>query len=54
MIMIANFCLILLFVGDPILLCRFKMGDEVFDLLGMGAIFIGHVVDGHFILDHSH
>ena len=36
------------------LLCGFKLGDEVPDLSGMGAIFIGHGTDGDFILDYSH
>ena len=45
---------ILLFVGYPILLGGFKLGDEVLDLSGLGAIFIGHGADGDFILDDSH
>ena len=44
---------IILFTGYPILLCGFKMGDEVLDLLGLGAIFIGNGVDGEFILGYN-
>ena len=36
------------------LLCGFKLGDEVPDLSGMGAIFIGHGTDGNFILEYRH
>ena len=52
--MIAVFCQLLLFIGDPILLGKFKLGDEVLDLSVLGAIFIGHCTDGDFILDDSH
>ena len=54
MILIDVFCQILLVVGDPILLVRFKMGDEVLDQSGLGATFVGHGADGDFILDGSH
>ena len=43
--MIAVFYQILLFIGDPILLGRFTLGDEVLDLSGLGAIFIEHGAD---------
>ena len=43
-----------LFTVDPILLGGIKLGDEVLDLLGLGAIFIGHGADGEFILDDRH
>ena len=52
--MIAVFCQILLVIGDPILLGGFKIGDEVLDQSGLGAIFIGNGADGDFILDDSH
>ena len=41
---------IILFIGDPILLGRFKLGDEVLDVSGLGSIFSGHGADGDFIL----
>ena len=44
----------LLVVGDTILLGGFKMGDKVLDQSGLGAIFLGHGVDGDFILYDSH
>ena len=45
---------LLLVIVDRILLGRFKLGDEVLDQSGMGAIFLGHGADGDFILDDSH
>ena len=43
----ADFCFPpdFLVIGDPILLEGFKMGDEVLDQAGLGAIFIGHSAD---------
>ena len=54
MILIAVFYQILLFIGYPILLGGFKLGDEVLDLTGLGVIFIGHGADGDFILNYRH
>ena len=48
------FCHLLLVIGDHILLGGFKLGDEVLDQSGLGAIFIGNGADGDFILDDSH
>ena len=45
LMLIAVFYQILLFIGDPILLGRFTLGDEVLDLSGLGAIFIEHGAD---------
>ena len=45
---------ILLVVGDPILLGRFKMVYEVLDQLVLVSISIGRGVYGDFILDNIH
>ena len=45
---------IFLVIGDPILLGRFKMDDEVFDQSVLGAIFLGHGADVDFILQKIH
>ena len=52
--MIPFFYHIILFLGDSILLRRFKLGNEVLDLLGLDAIFSGLISDGDFILDDVH
>ena len=54
LMLIAVFYQILLFVLYPILLVGFKLGDEVIDLLGLGAIYICHSMDGDLILDYRH
>ena len=54
MMLISTFFCLLLFIGDTILLFRFKLGDEVLDLSGLGAVFIGHSADGGFIFYYSH
>ena len=54
MVLIAVQYHILLVIGDHILLGGFKLGDEVLDQSGLGAIFIGNGADGDFILDDSH
>ena len=41
---------LLLLIVDSILLGRFKLGDEVLDVSGLGSIFSGHGADGDFIL----
>ena len=53
MILISIFYQIILFIGDPIWLGGFKLGDEVLDLSVLGTIFIGHGADGEFVLDYS-
>ena len=50
MMLVAVFYQLLLIIGYPILLGRFKLGNEVLDLSRLGAIFIGHGMDGDFIL----
>ena len=40
LMLIAIFYQLLMFIGDPIVLVRFKLGDEVLDILGLGAIYI--------------
>ena len=54
MMLISVFYHIPLVIGYTILLDGFKMGDEVLDQPGLGAIFFGHGSDGEFILDDSH
>ena len=54
MILINAFYKILLIIGDPILLCGFKIGEYVLDLSGMGAIFFGHSLDVDLILYNGH
>ena len=54
LMLIAVLYQILLVFGYTILLGGFKMGDEVLDQSGLGAIFVGHDADGDFILDDSH
>ena len=54
LVLIYVFYQLLMFIVDPILLGVFKLGDDILDLSGMGAIFIGHGTDGDFILDDSH
>ena len=54
MMLISVFYQLIMFIGDPIFLVRFKVDDEFLDLLGLGAIFIGHGADGEFILDDRH
>ena len=51
-ILVAVLYQLLLIIGDPILLGRIKLGNEVLDLLRLGAIFIGNGMDGEFILYH--
>ena len=45
MMLISVFYQLLLVIGDPILLVRFKMGDEVIDHLVLGVIFVEHGAD---------
>ena len=52
--LIAVFYQLLLVIGNHILLEGFKMGDEVLDQSGLVDIFVGHGVDGDFILDDIH
>ena len=52
--LIPVFYQLFLFIGDPVLLGGFKLGDEVLYLSVPGAIFFGHVVDAEFILDEGH
>ena len=52
--LIAVFYQLLLVIGYPILLGGFKLGDEVLDQSGLGAIFLGHGADGDLILDNIH
>ena len=54
LMLISVFYHLLLFIGDPILLCVFKLGDEVLGLSGLGTTFIGHSEDGDFILYYIH
>ena len=54
LMIIAVLYQLLLVIGCPILLGGFKLGDEVLDQWGLGAIFIGHGMDGYFILYDSH
>ena len=54
MMLIAVFYNLPLVIGDPILLCGFKIGDKVLDQLGLGAIFIVHSSDGDFIVYDRH
>ena len=54
LMLITFFYQLLLFIGDPILLGGFKLGDEVLDMPGLGSIYIEYGVDGDFILDDSH
>ena len=46
LILIAVLYQLLLVIGDPILLVRFKMSDEVLGQSVLGTIFVGHGVDG--------
>ena len=52
--MISVLYQIILIIGYPILLGGFKIGDEVPNKSGLGAIFIGHGTDGDFILYNIH
>ena len=54
LILIYVFYQLLLVIGYPILLGGFKMGDEVIDQSGLGAIFVVHGVDGDSVLNESH
>ena len=54
LMMIAVFCQLLMFIGDPILLGVFKLGDELLVLSGLGSILTWKGVDGDFILDDNH
>ena len=40
---------LLLVIGDPIFFGGFKMGYGLLDQSGLGAIFLGPIVDGDFI-----
>ena len=44
--LIAVLYQLLMVNGDPILQGGFKLDDEVLNKSGVGAIFIGNVVDG--------
>ena len=48
--LIDFFYQLLLFIVDPILLCQFKLGDNVLDMSGLGAIFFGHGTDVDLIM----
>ena len=52
--LIAVFYQIIMVIGYPILLGVFRMGNDVLDQSGLGAIFIGSGTDGDFILCYSH
>ena len=54
LILIAVLYQLLLVIGDPILLVRFKMSDEFLGQSVLGTIFVGHGVDGNLILDDIH
>ena len=54
MMMIAVYYQLLMFIGDPILLSIFKIGDKFLDLFELGYIFIGHGVYGYFIFNDIH
>ena len=54
MMLISVFNHIILFIRDLIFLGRFKLGDKVLDLSGLGAIFFGQGADAYFILDDGH
>ena len=54
MMLIYVFYQFILFIGDPIFLRGFKLGDEVPELSILGAINIENFTDGDFILDDSH
>ena len=54
LMLVSVFYQLLLFIGDPILLGVFKLGDEFLDLSGLGAIFFGHFADSDLILDDRH
>ena len=54
MILFSVFYHILMFIGDPILLGGFKLGDGVLGLSVLGDIFFGNIVDADFILDDIH
>ena len=47
----ANYCFL---AASSVYLGGLKLGDEVLDMSGLGAIFIGHGADGYFIFDDSH
>ena len=51
---ISVFYQLLLFLGYPILLGGFKLGDEVPDLSVVEAKYYGCRADGDFILDGDH
>ena len=51
---ISIFYQLLLFLGYPILLGGFKLGDEVPDLSVVEAKYYGCRADGDFILDGDH
>ena len=53
MTMISVLYNILLIIGDPILLGRLKLGDDVLDLSGVDAKYSGFRVDGEFILNSA-
>ena len=54
MVPISVFYQLPLFLGDPILLGEINMSGGFLDLVGLGAIFIGHDADGDFVLDEIH
>ena len=54
MILFSVFYHILMFIGDPILLSGFKLGDGVLGLSVLGDVFFGNIVDADFILDDIH
>ena len=54
MILVAVLYQFFLFIGDPILLGGFKLGDDTLALSGVGAKYFGRGEDADFILDDGH
>ena len=54
MMLIDDFRQLLLFLGDSILLFRFKLEDEVLDMLVVDAKFSGYRAAGEFMLYEVH
>ena len=52
--LITVFYQLLLFIGRYILLVRFKLVDEVLDMLVLDAELYGYIEDGYFIFDGGH
>ena len=54
MMLVSIFYQILMFIGYPILLGGFKLGDDTLALSGVGAKYFGRGEDADFILDDGH